>query len=104
MRKLYIVKRSQDFESIMKDGKCRKNRCYVVYSKENQLPYNRYGISVSKKLGNAVFRNKMKRKVRNIIDNYKKNYINGKDYVIILRRGVVDMSYQDLEKNLIELL
>ena len=104
MRKLYVVKHTQDFEKIMSSGKCMKNRSYVVYKMNNNLPYNRYGISVSKKLGNAVFRNKSKRKIRSIIDNYKKNYINGKDYIIILRRGAVEKTYQELEKDLFDLL
>ena len=104
MRKLYIVRHARDFESIMNQGKCKKNRSFVVYSLDNNLPYNRYGISVSKKLGNAVFRNKSKRKIRSIIDNYKKNYINGKDYVIILRRGAAEESFQKIEKDLLELI
>ena len=104
MRKLYIVKHTQDFEKIMKEGSCQKNKSFVVYSLENSLPYDRYGISVSKKLGNAVFRNKYKRKIRAIIDCYKKNYINRADYIIILRRGAVDKSYQELEKDLIQLM
>ena len=104
MRKLYIVKHSRDFEKIMEKGSCKKNRSFVVYSLFNELPYNRYGISVSKKLGNAVFRNKCKRIVRNIIDKNKKSYVNGKDYIIILRRGAIELSYQDQEKELLELL
>ena len=104
MRKLYIVRHARDFESIMKNGNCIKNTCFVVYSQENSLPYNRYGISVSKKLGNAVFRNSYKRKIRSIIDNNKKDYIKGKDYIIILRRGALDKSYQELEKQLICLM
>ena len=63
MKKKYIVKESKLFEKIMKEGKCKKNQSYVVYSLKNDLPYNKYGISVSKKLGNAVFRNKYKRKM-----------------------------------------
>ena len=104
MRKLYIVRHSYDFDRIIKDGKCIKNASFVVYSLENNLPYNRYGISVSKKLGNAVFRNSSKRKIRSIIDNYKKNYINGKDYIIILRRGALDKTYQEQEKELLSLI
>jgi len=104
MKKLYIVRHSRDFEKIMSDGKCNKNRSFVVYSIENSLPYNRYGISVSKKLGNAVFRNKSKRIIRSIVDNYKKDYINGKDYIIILRRGALEKNYQEQTKELIELL
>ena len=104
MKKLYIVKHTQDFEKIMKEGTCQKNRSFVVYTLKNTLPYDRFGISVSKKLGNAVFRNKYKRKIRAIIDSYKKHYINRADYIIILRRGAVEKSYQELEKDLIGLM
>ena len=104
MRKLYIVRHARDFEKIMKEDHCTKNACFVVYNQENQLPYNRYGISVSKKLGNAVFRNNYKRKIRSIIDNNKKDYIKGKDYIIILRRGAQNRTYQELEEQLLRLL
>ena len=51
----------------------------------NNLPYARYGISVGKKLGNAVYRNKKKRQIRSIIDSLEKDYVKAKDYIIILR-------------------
>ena len=104
MRKLYIVKENKDFENIMNKGTCLKNSSFVIYSLENNLSYDRYGISVSKKLGNAVFRNKYKRKIRAIIDNYKKNYINKKDYIIILRRGAIDRNYQELENDFLKIM
>ncbi len=104
MKKLYIVQKNQDFEKILNEGKCEKNKSYVIYSLENKLPYDRFGISVSKKLGNAVFRNKYKRKIRSIIDNYKKNYINKKDYIIILRRGAIEKTYQELRDDFFNLI
>ena len=70
MRKLYIVKTNKDFENIIKNGLCLKNKYYIIHSLPNEFPYDRFGISVSKKLGNAVFRNTYKRKLRSIIDNY----------------------------------
>ena len=93
MRKTYIVKEAKDFENIIKKGKCRKNQSFVIHFKKNNLPYDKYGISVSKKLGNAVFRNKYKRKIRSIID-----------YIIILRRGGVEKSFQDLERDFLNLM
>ena len=98
MRKLYIVKSTQDFEKIIKTGNCKKNSSFIIHYKKNNLPYDRYGISVSKKLGNAVFRNKYKRKIRSIIDNYKKVYINNEDYIIILRKAGVNKTYAELEE------
>ena len=104
MRKLYIVKTNQEFEEIIKNGKCIKNKYYTIHYNNNSLKYDKYGISVSKKLGNAVFRNKYKRKLRSMIDNYKKNYINNKDYIIILRKEAINKPYVLLEQELFALL
>ena len=75
MKKKLIVRNNRDFENIINTGICKKNQSFIVHSKKNNLSYDRFGISVSKKLGNAVFRNKYKRKLRSIIDNYKKWYM-----------------------------
>ena len=99
MKKKYIVKENRDFSNIMNKGKCKKNNSFVIYSLDNNLSYNRYGISVSKKHGNAVFRNKYKRRIRAIIDNYKKDYNIGKDYIIILRRGAIPRSFEQLKND-----
>ena len=104
MKKKFIVKYARDFENIIKTGNCKKNRYFVIHYKKNNLPYDKFGISVSKKLGNAVFRNKYKRKIRSIIDNCKKDYNISKDYIIILRRGAINKKYNELSKDLIELL
>lgn len=99
MKKKFVVKNSRDFENIIKNGSCKKNRSFTIHHKKNSLPYDRYGISVSKKLGNAVFRNKYKRKIRSIIDKYKKNYVNNEDYIIILRRGAIEKSFSELSQD-----
>jgi len=104
MKKKFIVKYARDFEDIIKNGKCMKNKYYIIHHKPNNLPYDKFGISVSKKLGNAVFRNKYKRIIRSIIDNYKKYYNNGEDYIIILRREAIDKNYELLKEELFALM
>ena len=104
MKKKFIVKHNYDFEKIINEGIVKKNSSFVIYSLANNLNYDKYGISVSKKIGNAVIRNKYKRKIRSIIDNYKKNYVKGLDYIIILRRGAVEKSFQELEKDFFTLM
>ena len=104
MRKLYIVKTTRQFEDILKTGKCFKNKYFVIHEKNNNLKYDRFGISVSKKLGNAVFRNKYKRIIRSILDNYKKLYINNKDYIIILRKEAIEQPFEILEKEFFALM
>jgi len=104
MKKKFIVKHNQDFEKIMANGSVKKNNSFVIYSLKNELSYDKYGISVSKKIGNAVTRNKFKRKMRSIIDNYKKNYLNGSDYIIILRRSATEKTFQELENDFFDLM
>ena len=104
MKKKYIVKSTRDFDSIIKNGICIKNKYYVIYYKINNLLYDRYGISVSKKLGNAVFRNKCKRQLRFIVDKYKKYYQNNFDYIIIIRNGYVDYNFYFNDKSFIRLI
>ena len=71
MDKLHTVKKNYEFSDIIHTGKFAKNECYSLYIKGNGLSITRFGISVSKKLGNAVFRNKYKRQLRFIIDKNK---------------------------------
>ena len=104
MRKLYIVKDKRDFDKIINNNKVRKSRFYVIYHQNNELPYDRFGISVGKKIGNAVYRNKHKRKLRAIIDNYKKSYVNNRDYIIILRGSAKNIPYQELNEDFLKLM
>ena len=104
MKKLYVVKSTRDFDDIINNGKNIRNKYYSIYYKDNNLKYDRFGISVGKKLGNAVFRNKYKRKLRSIIDIYKKDYNNRRDYIIILRKEAADKDFNLLKEEFINLM
>lgn len=104
MDKLHTVKKSKEFSKIIHSGVFFKNRSYVIYYKDNGLDNYRFGISVSKKLGNAVARNKSKRQLRYIIDKYKKNYQNGTDYIIIIKNGFIDLDFESKEKDFVYLI
>ncbi len=98
MKKKYIVKKSTDFTDIIKNGRYYKTDYFTIYIKDNTLTNYRFGISVSKKIGNAVTRNKIKRQMRMIIDNYKKNYQKGKDYIIIIKYSYISASFDQIQK------
>ncbi|MBQ7141390.1 MAG: ribonuclease P protein component [Bacilli bacterium] len=104
MKKINIVKKNQDFSTILNNRKKIGNKYLVIYYKENNLSLNRYGISVSKKLGNAVTRNKIKRQVKNIIDKNENLFKKNQDYIIIIRKDFIDLKFESKEqiiKNLI---
>ena len=67
--------------------------------KNNELDRYRFGISVGKKIGNAVCRNKFKRQIRNIVDKNKKYYQNNMDYIIILRKASLEVEFDTLKRS-----
>ena len=82
-----------------------KNRYYYLYNRINEdNKYYRFCICVSKKLGNAVTRNKNKRQIKDIIDKSNLVFSRENDYVIILRKEISNASFKDKEKYLIEIL
>ena len=105
MKKLNIIKKEQEINDIINTGKRLYNRYYYIYNKENSNnKYYRFCICVSKKIGNAVIRNKNKRQIKDIID--KSNFIFSykKDYVIIIRNEIDTISFDDKKKYLLEIL
>ena len=62
----------------------------------------RFGFSVSKKIGNAVTRNKIKRQLKSILD--KNIYENNFNCIIMVRKGYLDSNYLDIEKSLTEIV
>lgn len=68
MKKEYRVKKNHEFSSIIGKRKQVQTPAFVLYMQPCKLDHARVGISVSKKLGNAVVRNKIKRQIRSIID------------------------------------
>ncbi len=99
MKKKYIVKSHQDFNKIIKTGKKINSKYFVIYYKENNINYSRYGISVGTKLGNAVFRNNHKRKIRMIIDQNIDIKDIKNDFIILLRKNGSNLKYLELQKD-----
>ncbi len=99
MKKRNIVQNNKDFSKIIKKGQCVKDKNLVMYYQNNDLEQARFGISVGTKIGKAHTRNKLKRQMRNIVDNFKFSYSNSKDYIIIVRKNCLDVSFQEIEKS-----
>ena len=104
MKKINIIQKNKDFKNIIDKQKCFKNSCLLIHYGSNNLNHYRFGISISKKLGNAVTRNYYKRILRNIVDNHKKLYSKGKDYIIILRKACIEMNYSEIEQSFLQLI
>ena len=71
MKKEKILQKSEDFSNIISTGQKQKNKYFSLYYKKSNESH--YGITVPKKIGHAVIRNKLKRQTREILDNLTGN-------------------------------
>lgn len=104
MKKFEIVKEHYEFDNIINKGKSFGNKVFSIYFLKHEEEYPKFGIAVGKKIGNAVTRNKYKRIIRNIIDNNKLLFKKDYDYIIIIKRKCLDLSFKELNNNLSELV
>ena len=103
MKKKDIVKSKILFNDIIQNGKRNANKYFVLCNVLKNEINNNYGIAVGTKVGNAVTRNKIKRQIRNIVDNNNKLFPNFHNYIIICKKEVLNISYNEMEKYLVEL-
>ncbi len=104
MKKIEMIKSHKEFSEIIHTSKYIKNREFVIYIRRSKYTYAHFGIAVSKKLGNAVTRNKLKRRMRVIIDETKKSLPNNLDYIIIMKENTKNISFQELKDSFQNLL
>lgn len=105
LKKAYRVKKNSEYQDILRTGKSFANRQLVIYYKEKpSQEHFRIGISVGKKIGNAVIRNKIKRHVRQAILELENDIIDQMDLVIIARNPTVHMNTVEMKKSLTHLL
>ncbi|MBB3068552.1 ribonuclease P protein component [Paenibacillus baekrokdamisoli] len=100
-RKLRLRKR-EDFSRIYRNGKSFANNQFVVYwSRQHQADPFRLGVSASKKIGNAVVRNRMRRMVKEIVRQHTERMAGQLDFIVIVRKPAVGMKMKELEKSLL---
>lgn len=101
MKKKYRIKKNEEFQQVFQKGHSMANRQFVIYVLDRpEQPYFRIGLSVSKKIGKAVVRNRVKRYIRQTFLELRDQVATAKDYVIIARRPVSEMNYAEVKKKL----
>lgn len=93
MKKEFRLLKSSDFKKVLNEKKrALKNDSVSIYYKKNDLSHIRIGLSVSKKLGNAVVRSTTRRKLRAIISELNV-LLYSYDIVIIVREKFLSNTY-----------
>ena len=95
------IKLNSDFRRIYARGKSAVSPGVVVYCRRNRFGCNRIGLTVSKKIGKAVVRNKIRRRMREIFRLNNGNMRQGYDLILVARTRAVSADYRRLESDVL---
>mgnify|MGYP001533395844 FL=1 len=98
------VKENYEFRRIYRKGKSAVSPQLVIYCQRNRRGHSRLGVSVSTKLGCAVVRNRVRRRIREIYRLNKAKMLPGYDLIVVARVRVVETDYQKLDRTYLRLL
>lgn len=98
-----LVRRAE-FEAVYRGGRRRTSATFVIFLRPNGSEKTRFGMSVKKALGNAVARNRIRRRVREALRLHREEIIPGWDVVIHPNRAAGMMEFAKLEAELLALM
>ncbi|WP_258552752.1 ribonuclease P protein component [Helicobacter fennelliae] len=102
-----MLKTKAEFDFIYKKGFYRHSKEFVLYVYRDKIldSTSKLGLSVSKKVGNAVKRNLIKRRIKALFQEFEKTLsLIGCRIVFVAKEGVYLLSFQDLRKNILDCL
>ena len=92
------VKQNSDFRRIYRRGRSAVSGGVVVYCLKNRKGMSRLGVTVSTKLGHAVVRNRVRRRLREIFRLNQSGLAQGYDMILVARTRAVGAEYRELER------
>jgi len=102
-REARLVRKSE-FDLVYRAGKRRSSSHFTVFVRASGQPISRFGFSIKKALGGAVVRNRMRRRLREIVRCHRQEITSGWDIVIHPRTTVAQAAFAPLEAELVRLL
>jgi ribonuclease P protein component len=96
--------RRGEFDAVYRAGKRRSSSHFTVFFRANQMPVSRFGFSIKKALGGAVVRNRIRRRVREIVRCHRGEIPSGWDIVIHPKSSVARAEFAGLTADLVRLM
>ena len=97
MIRCYRIRENERFQQIRRTGQSVSERSLVLCFLPNDLAYSRFGFSISSRIGNAVERNRLKRRLREICRLRMSTIESGWDLVFIARRPIRGADYHQMD-------
>lgn len=100
MKVINRIKDKQEFVLTVRSGKTLKETPYIVHYKNNDLSVCRVGLSVSKRIGNAVTRNRIKRQTRAMCDSLIDYSSHTFDVIIVVKSDFLNLDFNSNKEKL----
>ena len=97
MRRRYRLRSKDRFQQVRRQGRSYKHPLLILVALPNDLPYSRFGFTASKRVGNAVKRNRARRLMREAIRLRLPAIRPGWDVVCIARKPIVRASFHEVQ-------
>ncbi len=96
------VRKRSEFQRTYEEGTKVVRRPLVLFARRNDLGETRLGVTATRKIGNAVVRNRAKRLVRQAFRLVRGELAPGWDLVVVVRPGLLGQTASELEQVLVE--
>ena len=101
MQKQHRLRKSKDFAAVRREGRSWADRRLVLVARRTGGEHSRFGFSVSKRVGNAAVRNRVKRRLKEAARvEFLPRLESGWDFVVIARKDAADADYHRLNHSL----
>lgn len=100
----YRLRRSADVRRVRQEGRSRRHPLFVLIVHSNDLDVSRFGFVASRRVGNAVQRNRARRLLREVIRGHLMEIESGYDCLLIARHDLPGASFWEVETAVLSLL
>jgi len=103
MKNTVSIKKNRDFRFLYRKGKSAVTPILAMYARKNKNSANRIGITVSTKVGKAVVRNRVRRRIREAYRINESRFNSGYDIIVVARVRASEVGFSEIEKSLLRL-